>query len=59
MNCYEVMQHKRGEEKIFDKCISSDTCLTKEQAIQICTDLNAANLLRDNYKYYWRIREHE
>lgn len=56
MNCYEVMEHKRGERYADDKCISTHTCLTKEQAISICSDLNNSKLRGHEYKYYWRIR---
>ena len=56
MNCYEVMEHKRGERYADDKCISMHTCLTKEQAESICKDLNNSKLRGHDYKYYWRIR---
>lgn len=56
MNCYEVMEHKRGERYADDKCISIHTCLTKEQAESIVEDLNNSKLRGDEYKYYWRIR---
>lgn len=56
MNCYEVMEHKRGERYADDRCISADTCLTKDQAESIVEDLNNSKLRGHEYKYYWRIR---
>lgn len=54
--CYEVMIHELGKPPYMDRCISVDTCLTKEQAIQITAECNRRT--RDiPVKYYWRIRD--
>lgn len=55
MNCYEVIEHKLGERYADDICITADTCLTKDEAIKICEDLNNSKFSY-KYKFYWRIR---
>ena len=56
INCYEVVRHEKGTSYEMDKSISQDTCLTKEQAIAIVSDLNSVKHSQMKYKYYWRMR---
>ena len=54
--CYEVMIHEMGKPSYMDRCVSADTCLTKEQAVQITAECHRRT--RDiPVKYYWRIRD--
>ena len=53
--CYEIMKHETDKPDYMDQCISSDICLTKEEAIRIVNELNRQ--VRDiPVKYYWRVR---
>lgn len=54
--CYEVMIHEIGKPEYMDRCISADTCLTKDQAIEIVKECNRRTW-DIPVKYYWRVRD--